>query len=63
MGSDVDIGLLSENGIDGLLLSNLREALEESTIPYHVDVVDLSRVSETFKNEIMKDAILWKDWN
>jgi len=60
-GSDVDIALSSEGRIDRLLLSNLREMLEESTIPYKVDIVDLAIVSERFKNEILKDAVIWKD--
>ena len=63
VGSDVDIGLLSKGSIDRLLLSNLREMLEDSTIPYKVEIIDLSQVSDSFKNEIMKDAIIWKDWN
>ncbi len=60
-GSDVDIALSSDGRIDKLLLSNLREMLEESTIPYKVDIVDLAVVSDRFKNEILKDAIIWKD--
>jgi hypothetical protein len=57
------IGILSKGKIDRLLLSNLIEMLEESTIPYKVEIVDLSRVSDSFRTEIMKDAIIWKDWN
>lgn len=61
--SDVDIGILSEGNLDRLSLSRLRDLLEESTIPYRVEIVDLGQVSESFKAEILKDGIIWKDWN
>jgi predicted nucleotidyltransferase len=60
-GSDVDIGILSEKEFNGIILSKLRDLLEESTIPYKVEIVDLRQVSETFKAEILKDAVIWKD--
>lgn len=53
--SDIDILY------DGLLtlseLSDLREKLEESDLPYKVDLVNLSDVAESYKMHIMKDRI------
>ena len=60
-GSDVDLALSTEGEIDRLLLANLRELLEESTIPYKVDIIDLKHTSEVFQAEIMKEAIVWKN--
>jgi hypothetical protein len=35
--------------------------IENSNIPYKVDVVDLSQVSESFRKQILKEGkILWK---
>jgi len=39
----------------------LRQALDESAIPYKVEIVDLSQFSEEFKAGAMKDAVVWKD--
>lgn len=40
--SDIDIAVLPRGRLPPGLLSRVREALEESTIPYPVDVVDLA---------------------
>jgi len=61
--SDVDIAILPKGKIPKDLFSRLREAIEESTIPYNVDVTDLTQVSDEFRRQILKDAILWKDYN
>ena len=59
--SDIDIGILSDELID-LELSLARESLAESTIPLMVDLVDLSRTDETFKEQVLKEGILlWKN--
>jgi predicted nucleotidyltransferase len=61
--SDIDIAILPKEKIPEDLIANLREAIEESTIPYHVDITDLTRVSNKFRQQILKEAILWKDCN
>lgn len=45
--SDVDLAL--EGKINVQELAQLREALEESTLPYTIDVVDMSKASEQFR--------------
>jgi predicted nucleotidyltransferase len=47
--SDIDIGIEGKKQIDSLLLADIKEAFEESHIPYIVEVVDFSRVSDRFK--------------
>ncbi len=59
--SDIDIALLPKAPIPAILASDLKEALEESTIPYYVDVVDLSTVSENFRKKVLQEGILWHD--
>ena len=56
--SDIDIGIKSEKEINTLLLSDIKEAFEESNIPYTVDVVDFSQVSDKF-NEVAKQKIIY----
>jgi len=58
--SDIDIGILPENGYDRRKMTVTREKLEELNIPYKVDVVDLSEVSESFKENVLKYGEIWK---
>lgn len=57
--SDIDIALDAGKKIDLYELSLIKEEIEESSIPFTVDVVDLYNVSEEFKKNIVKDAKLW----
>ena len=57
--SDIDIALDVGRKIDLYELSLINEEIEESTIPFTVDVIDLYNVSEDFKKNILKDGKLW----
>lgn len=57
--SDIDITIDNKNKIDLLTLSNIKEDIEESSIPFTVDVVDLNNISEELKKQILKDRIKW----
>lgn len=59
--SDVDIGLIPCNDLDEFKISLLKEKIENSSIPYKVQVVNFNHVSEDFKKEALKDIIAWKD--
>jgi hypothetical protein len=41
------------------VLATLRDALEESTIPYRVDVVDLAETDADFRERIRREGVLW----
>lgn len=58
--SDIDIGILPKNGYDRTKLTISREKLEELNIPYKVDLVDISEVSESFKENVLKYGEIWK---
>ncbi|MBI1870572.1 MAG: nucleotidyltransferase domain-containing protein [Chlamydiae bacterium] len=58
--SDVDIGIIPK-GKQEIKIFLLREKIEESTIPYKVDVVNLKEASPRFKRAVMKDAVIWKN--
>ena len=47
--SDYDIGIQGKKMVPGYILAMAEEALEESDIPYKVDLVDLSLVSPQFR--------------
>lgn len=57
--SDIDIAILPLSPLPAGILSELREALEESTIPYEVDIIDLSTVAKTFRDKVLSEGIAW----
>lgn len=59
--SDVDIGLIPYGDIDKKRIVLLREKIEDLNIPYKVEIVTFTDVSESFKKEAMKGVIVWKD--
>lgn len=59
--SDIDVGILPEEPLTRGTLARLREALEESTVPYAVEVVDLSTVDETFRRRVVESGVPWTD--
>lgn len=58
--SDVDIALYYKEHYNPGKIDALREALEESTIPYRVDIIDMQQAAEPILEEIKKDGVLWK---
>ncbi len=58
--SDIDIGILPKKKYDHNKLIFLKEKLENMNIPYKVDVVDISKVSEIFRKKAMKEGEIWK---
>lgn len=59
--SDIDIAIDVGKELESSLLGKIREEVEESTIPYFVDVVDVNNVSDKMKEQIFKYGVLWKD--
>lgn len=59
--SDIDIAILPVGQLKLSFISELKEKIEESSIPYSVDVVDLSQTDENFRNKVFTEGILWKD--
>ena len=50
--SDLDIAVIGERAIPLSTLAELNEAFSESDLPWKVDIVDWSSVSETFQRLI-----------
>ena len=57
--SDIDIAVLPEGKVPAGLLSRIREELEESMVPYMVDLVDLSQTDNTFRQRVLVEGIEW----
>jgi predicted nucleotidyltransferase len=59
-GSDIDIGVMAGSIIDPKLLVKLSEIIDESFVPFKVDIVDFETVDESFREEAMKRIVQWK---
>ncbi|GBE05091.1 MAG TPA: nucleotidyltransferase domain-containing protein [Candidatus Moranbacteria bacterium] len=59
--SDVDVGIIIGKKFDRKKLILLREYIEELNIPYKVEIIDFSTVSEEFKQMAIKESVIWKD--
>jgi predicted nucleotidyltransferase len=53
--SDIDLAVISKEGLDKSKLWELREAFEESDLPFCVDILDWNRLSKSFQNSIKND--------
>jgi type I restriction enzyme S subunit len=53
--SDYDIGIWGKKPVPLSVLSALEEALDESDLPYKVDVVDFSLVPKKFKEVALSE--------
>jgi len=59
--SDMDVGILPRREMNKSKIALLRERLENSNIPYKVDVVDLSQASKEFTDRVLKEGVMiWK---
>ena len=57
--SDIDVAVDPHQRLPADLLSNLRERFEESSIPYFVEVVDLSETDRAFRTTVRREGIRW----
>jgi len=55
--SDIDIGILSDDFLPLETISIIKEEIEESDIPYLVDIVDFKHTSQKFKQVALKNTI------
>ena len=59
--SDIDGGFLCKQPLDVTKLAEIRHSLEESIVPYPVDLTDFTSVEDaSFKQQALKEAIMWK---
>lgn len=59
--SDIDVAIEPLAPLPPGVLSAVREALEDSRVPYEVDVVDLSTAPEELRARVTRDGIRWTD--
>lgn len=55
--SDVDIGIIGPKPLSGKVYSDIIDAFEQSDLPYRVDIVDFSCVSDRVKKNALSYAL------
>ena len=59
--SDIDVAIEAHTPLPPGTLARLRERLEESHVPYRVEVVDLDDVAQAFRRRILEESVRWSD--
>ena len=57
--SDFDIAIRSETEIYDSVMDAIREELENSNIPFKIDLVDYNKVSDKLRLSIDRSSIKW----
>lgn len=57
--SDIDVAIHAGEPLPPGMLAGLREALEESNIPYRVEIVDLAEADSAFCENVRREGVLW----
>ena len=58
--SDIDIAVGHEGDLPATVLPELRTMLEESNIPYRIDVLDLTLAEDFLRRKVIKEGIAWR---
>lgn len=56
--SDLDLVVVGKKKIERKIMIALKEAFEESTLPFRIDLLDWRRISDNFKKIIQKNYIV-----
>jgi len=59
--SDIDVAILPRDELPLGLFAELEADIEESTIPYDVDLVDLRRADPALIAEVRREGVKWRD--
>lgn len=60
--SDIDIAVEVDAPFPPSKWLELHDKVEESTIPYNVEIVNLENASSSLVQNVKKEGILWKDF-
>lgn len=59
--ADMDIGILPYKSFNLKTLYVLKEKLDESIIPFKVEIVNFKQVTDKFKEQALKNIVVWKE--
>jgi predicted nucleotidyltransferase len=59
--SDIDIAILPRDELSSAFFAELEADIEESTVPYDVDLVDLRNADPALVAEVRREGVKWRD--
>jgi predicted nucleotidyltransferase len=59
--SDIDIAILPRDDLPSDFFAELAADIEESPIPYDVDLVDLRHADPTLVEEVRREGVKWRE--
>ena len=59
--SDIDIAILPRDELPSGFFGELEAEIEESTIPYDVDLADLRQADPALVDEVRREGVKWRD--
>ena len=59
--SDLDLAIVTAEKIDRGVLVKLKEAFQESKLPFRIDIMDWERVSKNFQDIISMNYVVIQD--
>jgi predicted nucleotidyltransferase len=57
--SDIDVGIMGKEPLNSIQLAEIEHDLEESIVPFKVDIVDFCKVDEKFKQVALQHVVKW----
>jgi len=57
--SDIDVAVQGDAALPPGLLPRIRRTLEESTVPYRVDLVDLAEADPRLRQPVLEEGVPW----
>src|SRR4030042_165065 len=58
--SDIDVALDPHFDFDENIIRKIKDLIEDSYVPFKVDIIDLRKVSDRFKKEVFKKVKKWR---
>lgn len=62
-GSDIDIAIDNKVPLDEHIITKLYCDFDESNIPVKFDIVDLCKANKEFRDNILQDGVVWKNFS
>jgi uncharacterized protein len=58
--SDIDVGIMGKNKLPVLIKFAIEDEIDESIVPFKVDIVDFYDVDEKFRKQALSKVIFWQ---
>jgi len=57
--SDIDVGIFGMRPLPSIIMADLESDLEDSIVPFKIDLIDFHQVDEVFKDEALRIVQIW----